>query len=240
MAPLQINVTGTGSTLRPAERAILVLQAYSPDLSSAADASATVTLTANTIREAINPHCPQDEATRQTKPGAAIAHYSMSTLDTNSRSRAIDKTKEKYETVYTASAQFNIKFADFDVLNALATDFSAMQNVKIQKIEWHLTDAKMASIEGEARKRAASDAIQRAHDYAEMFAGVAVEDLGKRVKAVSVKENNYYQRSTRPQLHVGKMQRYEGIRTHGKEELQFQPEDVRLSVSVDGTFVVEV
>lgn len=238
MAPLQINVVGTGSTIRPAERAILVLQAYSPDLSTAAEASAIVTLTANTIREAITPHCAQDTATGKTLPGAAIAHYSMSTLDTNSRSRAIDSKKEKYEIVYTAKAQFNIKFSDFTVLGQLATDFSAMQNVSIQRIEWKLTDVTDASIQGEARKRAAADAIQRARDYAQVFGGVAEEDLEKRVKAVDVKENGYYQRGTKPQLHIGKRQRFEGESSFGKEELQFQPEDVRLSVNVDGRFVV--
>jgi uncharacterized protein YggE len=239
MAPLQINVIGTGSILRPAERAILVLQAYSPDCSTASEASAIVTLAANTIREAIIPQCPQDEATGQTMSNAAIAHYSMSTLDTNGRSRPIDDKKEKYETVYTASAQFHIKFADFNVLNALATEFSAMPTVKISKIEWHLTDAKLASIEGEARKLAAVDAIQRAHDFAEVFGGVEPEDLKKRVRAISVKENNYYQRDTRPQLHIGKRQMMGGIQRVGREELQFQPEDVRLTISVDGTFIVE-
>lgn len=246
MAPLQINVTGTGNTLRPAERAILTLQVSSPDLYTAAEASAVVTLTASMIREAITPHCPQDKATGQTATGAAIVHYSMSTLDTNRRTRPRNgakdaNEKEKYEMVYTANVQFNIKFAKFDVLGALATDFSAMENVKIQKIEWHLTDATLTSINGEARKRAAADAIQRAYDYAEVFAGVKKQDLKARVKAVSVKEDSYYSRDTRPQLHIGKRQMYvEGVREYGKEELQFQPEDVRLSVKVDGTFVVEV
>ena len=239
MAPLQIVVIGSGSTLRSAERAILVLQASSKEVSSPSEASAIVTLTANTIREAIIPHCTQNDATGQKQPDAAIAHYSMSTLDTNSRSRLKDKSKEKYEVVYSASALFNIKFADFRVLNTLATEFSAMNNIKIQKIDWHLTDDTLASIQGEARKRAANDAIARAHDYAEVFAGVNPEELRKRVKTISVKENNYYQQSTRPQLHRGKRQIAEGLMLAGKEELQFQPEDVRLSVSVEGTFVVE-
>lgn len=58
---MEINITGSGHTIRPAERAILVLQATSADHATAAEASAAVTVTANMLMEQIKPHCPQDD-----------------------------------------------------------------------------------------------------------------------------------------------------------------------------------
>jgi hypothetical protein len=58
---MEINVTGVGHTIRPAERAILVLQATSANHATPAEASAAVTVTANMLMEQIKPHCPQDD-----------------------------------------------------------------------------------------------------------------------------------------------------------------------------------
>ena len=237
MSTIEINVHGSGNAIRPAERAILSLSAQSGRLSTAAEASAVVTATANAIREKIVPYCPQDEETGRTLPGEPIAHYSMSTMDTTSGRELA--AEEKYTTYYTARAAFDIKFQDFGVLNKLATEFSAMQYVTISGVNWKLTDATMESIRGGARKRAAIDAVQRAWDYAEVFAGVTGGDaeLKKRVRAVSVTEDHYYTQSSRPKLHYGKGER--GTRT-GREELQFAPEDVQLDVTVNAKFLVTV
>lgn len=245
MTRLEINVQGVGTAIRRAERAILVLKAQSQYLPTPEEASAVVTSTANKLRDAISPYCPQDEETGKTKENAAISHYSMSTLDTSShrdrRQRSTADTQDepaKYDTTYYARAEFNIKFSDFSALDTLATQFSRMENVRIERITWKLTDMTLESIEGGARKRAAQNALQRARDYAEVFADLSTEEAVRKVKAVDVKENQYYQQSTRPQLHYGKAQRALEM-VMNKAELQFEPEDVRLEVKVDGKFVVE-
>jgi predicted secreted protein len=171
----------------------------------------------------------------------------MSTLDTssNSKRREVKGTGRDeqpiYDKYYSARAEFHVKFADFDVLNTLATRFSAMTDVKIQRIEWKLTDATLASIQGATRKRAAEDAIQKARDYAEAFANVQEADFPKKVRAFEVREDGYdsYRQSTRPQLHYGKGQRL-SRRDLESEELQFQPEDVRLEVKVHTKFSVDL
>jgi uncharacterized protein YggE len=234
MAQLEIHVTGTGTATRRAERGILVLEAQSQQLPTAEEASAVVSSTANKIRE-----------TSGTKAGAAIAHYSMSTLDTSSnRERRPSQNKNideapKYDVTYSARAEFNIKFSDFSVLDKLATQFAAMDTVHIKRINWRLTNATLAAIEGGARKDAAQNALQRARNYAEVFADISEEDAARRVQAVDVKEDQYYQQSTKPQLHYGKKQRVYGT-VVGRTELQFEPEDVRLDVKVSGKFIVEV
>ncbi|KAH7381222.1 hypothetical protein DE146DRAFT_681775 [Phaeosphaeria sp. MPI-PUGE-AT-0046c] len=244
MARIEINVTGTGSAIRRAERGILVLQAQSQYLPTAEEASASVVSTANALREAIAPYCPQDELTGSIQENAAISHYSMSTLDTsNHRERRPDPgdkyEKAIYDTLYNARADFNIKFSDFSALDKLATQFSAMPNVRIQGIQWKLTDATLASIEGGARKKAAQNALQRARDYAEVFADLSTEEAARKVRAVDVRESSHYQQSTRPQLHYGKTRRGHG-EVVGREELRFEPEDVSLEVKVEGKFVVEI
>ncbi|KAF2469506.1 uncharacterized protein BDR25DRAFT_50156 [Lindgomyces ingoldianus] len=237
---LEINVTGSGYVVHAADRAILVLQAQSRQLPSPAEASAAVTSTANVLREAILPHCYQDNTAGHAMGGAAISHYSMSTLDTSNHQQRPDKDGNMFPTTYSARVEFHIKFSDFDVLNTLATKFSAMENIKIQKINWCLTDDTLNGIRGSARKLAAQDAIQRGWDYAEVFARVPAEDLAKKVVATSVKEETYYSQSTRPQLHYGKKLRMEGTHPQGREELQFQPEDVRLEAKVSARFIVGV
>jgi uncharacterized protein YggE len=237
-APLEITINGTGSAIHPAERAILVLEAKAEGQPTPGQASAVVTRSANIIRDTITPYCPQDEATGRTVDGAPIAHYSMSTLDTSSHRNHV-KTKigdfHENEVVitYEARAKFNIKFHDFSALNKLATEFSAMDHIKILSIDWRLTDATLHSIRGGARKNAARDAIQKAVDYAEAFVGADKD----KVRPVTVKEDQYYSQSTRPHLHYGK-----GMRGHktGQEELQFEPEDVSLDVKVECKFLVDI
>lgn len=233
MAPLEINVTGVGTAVHRAERAILTLQATSQQMPTASEASATVTTTANTLRDAIMPYCPQDESTGQTKPNAAISHYTMSSLSTNSHTQYYADTKTN-EIKYTAHAEFSIKFSDFGVLDKLATQFSAMENVKIQKIEWRLTDKTLEEMRSVARRRAAKDAIQRAKDYAEVFVG---EGKQEAVRAVEVREIGRYGQATRPGLHELKGQRpFVG---RERPEMKFEFEDVSVSVNVDGKFIVE-
>jgi uncharacterized protein YggE len=215
-----------------------VLEATAEGQPTPGHASAVVTRSANIIRDTITPYCPQDAVTGRTADGAPIAHYSMSTLDTSShidrvKTNAGNSHENEVVITYQARAKFNIKFHDFSVLNKLATEFSAMDHVKIFSIDWHLTDATLLKIRGGARKNAAQDAIQKAVDYAKAFVG-ADQD---KVRPVTVKEDQYYRQSTRPHLHYGKGLR--GRKT-GQEELQFEPEDVSLDVKVECDFMVDI
>ena len=245
-SPLEINVTGSGTAIRKAERGILVVQAQSSHVATAEEATHIVTSAAAAVRDLISPHCPQDEEEGRTQSDSAISHYSMSTLDTNMhhdrRSTAIGE-KSQFDMSYSASAKFNIKFSDFTVLDTLATQLSAMENIRVESVDWRLTDKTQHSITSTARKAAAHDAIQRARDYAEVFANLSTEEAERKVKAVLIEENSFYTTSTKPQLHYGKSRHYGRSgrvpRESKSTELQFQPEDVRLEVKVTGKFVVE-
>ncbi|KAF2201226.1 hypothetical protein GQ43DRAFT_463339 [Delitschia confertaspora ATCC 74209] len=243
MSQLEISVRGTGSTIRPAERALLSLTAASPEVTTPAEASAVVTATANTIRDVILPLCSKDENTGCTSADAAIVHYSMSTMDTSKYAPPCIREQDGSTStaggpLYSARVAFTIKFQDFAALNTIATQFSAMDHVRISDITWSLTDITLEAIKGGARKKAAIEAIQKARDHAEVFAGIeAEEELKKRVRPVTVSEERYYAQSTRPHLHVGKGQRG---RRAVREELQFEPEDVKMEVVVNAKFVVDL
>ena len=107
-----------------------------------------------------------------------------------------------------------------------------MEHVTISSVTWSLTDATKDAIQGTARKRAAQHAIAKAIDYAEVFVGAKPED----VKPFHVHEDSYYNQSTRPHLHRGK-----GVRSVSAavEELQFEPEDVKMQATVTAKFQVE-
>ena len=243
MQKLETSVTGTGTAMRRAECGILVVQAQSQQLPTPEEASAVVTVTANILRDAIVPYCPQDEETGRTKQDAAISHYSMRTLDTSSQ-RERRPTSElrrdeapKYDTTQYARAEFNIQFSDFNALDKLATQCSAMENVSIKSIGWKLTGAILNSIEGGARKCAAQNALQRARDYAEVFADLSAEEAVTKVKAIHINKDSYYQQSTKAQFLYGKRQRIQG-RAVDRGELLIELEDVRLDIRVNGNFVV--
>lgn len=125
------------------------------------------------------------------------------------------------------------------MLDKLATQFSAMENIRIERTNWLLTDATQDSIKRDARKRAAQDAFQRARHYAEVFADVAPEEVKDKVQAVEVKGGPYYQQSTRSKLHYGTIKKHRST-LMAAADLQFEPEDVRLEIKVDGKFAIDV
>jgi uncharacterized protein YggE len=235
---LEIHVSGSGQVTRRAERAILVLQACAEKLSTPTAATTAITHTASVLREAITPHCPSDEAS-----DAAISHYSMTTLDTSqvktARKELDEEGKKIYDTAYSARVDFHIKFANFDVLDKLATSFSTMENVRISSVSWRLTEDTLASIKGETRKLAARNAVQRAWDYAEVVGNMTEEEAKQMVKPVEIKEGSHYEQNSRPRLHVGKRQRMTTTEINS-EELRFQPEDVAFEVTVNAKFVVDL
>jgi uncharacterized protein YggE len=243
MAPLQVNVTGKGCIYRPADRAILVLQASCSKQPNAKEASTIITTTTNQIREIITPFCP-DNNTIEARKNAAIAHYSMSTLQTSNhpqaRRSANDTTTSgptEYDTLYSAKAEFHIKFSDFALLGKLATQFSTMENVNIGRIDWKLTEENELSIHSETRQKAAKDFRQRAYDYAVAIGGVPESELETRVKPSWLKESQYYTQSTRPHLHTSKTMMGHGMNV-ANNEFAFQPEDVGLEVTIEGRFDV--
>lgn len=242
----EINVTGIGSATRRAERGTLVLQVQSRTFPTTEEASAALTLFTNKLTETIGPYCPDDASIGRNKGDAAISHYYIDVRDTsNHRERQSEPSSfmiskaSTYATSYSARADLYIDFADFNLLYTLATQFSTAENVRIQHVTWHLTEATLASVERNARKEAAKNALQRARDYAEVFADLSTEGAAQKVKAVNVTEVSKYEQTTRPQKHYGRKQSVKTKFVKEMVELTFEPVDVVVEVKVQGKFVVE-
>ncbi len=229
----QITVNGKGAHVTPAERALLVLQAKSNEADSAKEATEIVTATANTLREMILPLFPTIEGTGRATADAAIVHYAMTSMGTSLQTYNRNKDDEK--TLFSAKVDLHIKFRDFGALNGFATKVSAMDNVSVSEISWRLTDETALRASAAARKVAGKNAVERAYDFAQAVCDVPGAACAARVVPVDVTEDDYYKHSTRPQLHYAKGLR--GIST-GNHELQFEPEDVSVEVSVTARFEV--
>lgn len=233
MAPFEIHVTGTGTSQHAAERSVLTLQARTKNLPTKQEADTSLVTIVNSLLDALAPHFPQ----KTTEGYSAISHYSLKPYETSTshsyESSSFSSKSSAVKTAY-ASADLIIEFRDFMLLARLATTIGGMENVNITSLEWTLTPATRANMEAQARKEAAKHAIRKARDYAEVFGGLSEEEAVSRVQAVVVKESVQYTTSTKPKIHLGKVN---GGRIQ-KSEWDNEPKDLAVEVNVDGKFTV--
>jgi hypothetical protein len=248
MGPLKINVTGSGTATRLAERATLVVQVQSQPKLTVQDASAALPPSISKLIETIAPYCPQDEKTGQKKEVASISHYFVDIRDvSNHRDRQSDtsssfmsvSSKSIVTNTYCAKADIYIVFIDFVALAYMASHLSAMDNVSVQRVTWSLSEAAKDEVAGIARKAAAKNALQRARDYAEVFADLSADEAVRQVKAVDLKEDAKYENKTKPRMYFGRRPNVKTIAVQGQAEVQLEPVDVVVEVKIEGKFVVE-
>jgi uncharacterized protein YggE len=245
MAPLEIKVTGSASAHQPAERATLILHLNTGNHPTSEDALTALTSTINNLVVKFSPYCSSSNEPEN----IGIPSYSLYSLDTSnyrdrqsegtSSSFLTSKASSTYHIKYAASIDLHVDFADFNILNTFVPQFTAMEMVSIRRVDWHLTETTLEELKGTARKRAAQNALQRARDYAEVFAGLGAEDAVGRVRAKEIKEEGKYEERTRTRVHVGKKMGG-GMKFIQKNvELTYEPRDVVVNVDVEGKFVVE-
>ncbi|OAL44481.1 hypothetical protein IQ07DRAFT_592168 [Pyrenochaeta sp. DS3sAY3a] len=244
MAPLEINVTGAGTTYRPAERSVLILLAKSKPFPTAQGADSAVASIINSLCDAIAPYCPHDIATASKNENTGIAHYSFTTFETSSgHSRSHDTStglafskSSKYETTFTASMEMSIEFIDFALLARIATQVRSMESVAIKSHTWTLTPSTQIEVQSQARKDAAKNAILKARNYAEAFAALDEDEAIRKVRAILIKEVEPYKMFKKAKLHFGKVKN----ETTQKSEWDYEPLDIGVEVKVDGKFVVDL
>jgi hypothetical protein len=246
MAPLEIKVTGSASAHQLAERATLVLHLQSVNLPTSEDALTGLRSKIDNLVETISPDC-SSSSSPDTTNNAGFASYSLRSLDTNNyRNRQsegtggsfLSKSSSTYHMKYSASIEMHIDFADFNILNTFVTQCTGMEMVSIRRVDWHLTETTLGKLQGSARKRSAENALQRARDYAEVFAGLGAEDAVRRVRAVEV-EDGKYEKSTSARVHYGKKQGAVVKFIQKNVELTYEPRDIVVEAEVDAKFVVE-
>ena len=247
---LKIVVDGEATIPRRAERAVLSVEVSSTGKTKPQVTEEVIT-TAKHLRTMLEDLSRTDQQTDGANAQAAVAHWSMNSLNTTSNfvsnNKHFEASGEDGYWTYTARTTFDIRFRDFDALGPFATKLAALQHVKIHSVEWTLTQATRRQYDSELRKQAAADALQRAKDYAEAL-GVP------NVKPIEISEGQIYNESgfsAYPRGGVGGAQLFgqpralqmqtanvgsEVEQDFSSSDLAFQPEEVRMHGSVSCKF----
>jgi uncharacterized protein YggE len=237
MAPLVINVSGTSNISRRAERAVvsIYVSASGPDQSTV---TANVTQTANGLQKDLKELSSTESAPGTSARVPPITHWSMSSLATGSylvwlQERNADGSA-KSERTYSANTSFEIKFRDFAMLSAVCTDLASIPRVAIRSVHWRLTDETRSSLVGDSRRLAVENAVSKARDFA---AAVG------RSHIVPVEINTVGDEYPRPAAMFGapavRSRAALGAQHAEDDRLNFEPEEVNLSCSVNMKFEAE-
>jgi uncharacterized protein YggE len=239
MSPLIINVSGTSTISRRAERAVVSIYVSSSGYDQQ-QVAAEVTATAKDLQSRLRPLSKDGAPPGSVKSGSEfpITHWSMNTLSTSSHMiyhdnhHAKQDAERKKSRQYNAHITFEVKFADFTLLGNICTQLANMQFVSIRTIEWRLTDKTTASLVGLSRKLAVDDAVSKARDFAAA--------VGKS-SVVPVEINTDSAGFGRPAGGLfGATRTYAmGTAVAEKDVLNFEPEDVDMSCSIQVKFEAE-
>jgi uncharacterized protein YggE len=249
MPQLEVQVDGTGSVFRVAERAYvrLSITATSTDQSAALEnAQSTVAVLTSHIRTLATktedglPH-----------PSAAVTAFTVRPLSTTSyyqRDKSYNELR-RLPKEYQVSSSAEIIFRDFTQLAETSVELANMPYLSINGTEWRLTEATLEEIRREARLKAIRDAVQKANDYA----GV----VGRRVVAVEIKDGSseadeypgYMSNRMKQTAQMGLMQQQQqlaqaaaqqraaGVTAVTSDGPALEPKTITVSASVNARFV---
>ncbi|RCK70217.1 SIMPL domain-containing protein [Desertihabitans brevis] len=133
--------------------------------------------------------------------------------------------------VFHASADVRVKFADFSVLSRWLAEVLQVRGVRVNRIEWALTEARKTELTHRVRAQAVADARQKAQAYADALGlgavtAVAVADAGMLGQGLEPSNGA-------PPVAFARA----GAASGGAAEVAFAPEDVEVSAAVDARFL---
>ncbi len=228
MAPLEITLKGSSIISRHAERAILLVNVSSEGTAQEA-VSEDVTSTSNKLVKIFKELAPKDEDGNAT-PDAPVTVFSITSSNTRSWIPSASRNNENVQLPrqFEASTDFNVIFRDFEKLSEVTSTLFKMPHTTVENTEYILTDRTKEDLGSESRKAALRDAIQKAHDYAEV--------IGKNVMAVEIKDQGSSSGGRTKQ--TARRNNYKTSPSH-VDGLSVEPEDVELKSSVEVKFVAE-
>lgn len=176
--PLSLTISGNAILYRRAERAVVTIRVHSEGPSQQT-VSKEVTDRSNELRAILKQYALKDEngtppsnhpssslitILGDPAPDAAITHWTMKTLQTNSNVRVVPDGK-KLPREYKASTSFIVRLCSFTELGTFASMLATMENVSVQEVSWELTDATKAGLGTKSRIEAIKNANEQARDY---------------------------------------------------------------------------
>lgn len=228
MAPLEITVKGSSVISRHAERAVLLVSVSSQGTSQEA-VSEDVTSTSNKLVEIFKELAPRGEDGNATLD-APVTVFSITSSNTTSWIPSAPRYSESVQLPrqFEASTNFNVIFRDFGKLGEVTSALFTMPHTTVENTEYILTDRTKEDLGSESRKAALIDAMQKAHDYAEV--------LGKNVTAVEIKDQGSSSGGRTRQAARSSNYRSSSSYVDG---LSVEPEDVELKSSVEVKFIAQ-
>ena len=231
MAPVTIHVRGNADIPLRAERAILDVEIRS-EASEQKQAAQDVASSSRQLQTLLRTLSPPSGSTSPTTP---LSKWSMDSFTTTSflPSEYNRESSQSPQRVFATSVAFKLEVQDFGKLGELVTQLStSIHHARVHDVRWELTEDTKKYHQSELRRLAAADALQKATDYA--YA------LGlQTVRIVELREEGagggaVYYASARNMVR--------GFENgHADEEkvfqdLEFVPEDIKLTCAVDCRF----
>jgi uncharacterized protein YggE len=132
--------------------------------------------------------------------------------------------------VHHAAINVTVKFKDFDALAEWIGEVAGVAGVQINGIEWALTEARRTSVTTEVRSRAVRDAADKARVFAQAIG------LGQ-VNAIAIADPGMLGVQGNGPAAAPMMMRAAAVHGGaGDAALDFTPEDIEVSASVDARF----
>ena len=226
--PLELEINGTSTINRRAERAVVTVDIFSSG-PTREGVSAEVIAASNKLQDMLRPHNPQTSE-GIAAPDAAITHWAMNSLSTSHYDR-MDRDNKPLPREYHCRTKLNIKFQNYQVLADIATKLSATPDAEVSNISWRVTDTTKEALASQARKEAVADAVTKAKDFTSV-----VSD--KEPRAILIEEK-ISREATASHMRRNKGQMMTQSPQGESNGLSFEPEDVQLTTNVHVKFVVE-
>jgi uncharacterized protein YggE len=131
--------------------------------------------------------------------------------------------------VHHAAINVTAKFKDFDALAEWIGQIAGVEGVQVNGIDWTLTDARRTSVTTEVRSRAVKDAADKARVFAQAIG------LGQ-VNAVAIADPGMLGVQGNGPAAAPMMRAMAAHGGGGDAALDFTPEDIEVSASVDARF----
>ena len=216
-----ITVQGSFTAWYPAERATVRLS-IAVDGAKRDSVLASATTSVNTVTDSI---------TALHDPDAGPVTWYASDRVRVWAERPWNNEGKQLAPVHHASIEVTVKFKDFDALADWITQVATVPGVQINGIEWSLTDAKRTSVTTEVRSRAVKDAVDKARVFAQAIG------LGQ-VTATAIADPGMLGVGGEAPPTIPSMKRamaFTGA-ADSAPTLDFTPEDIEVSASVDARF----
>lgn len=263
MAPVKINVSGSHSVRVPAELCEVKLT-VSKEASTQKEAYDAVAATSNELATWLRDVAPKTKtktaglavqasdkgtsADSSDSNASGVVVWSMQSLSTSTYRPYPNNWQEgdkKPEKVYRVSTGLRVNFADFKALSSSCLDWSRVDLISIDNLNWRLTKATETSLQRQVRQGALREATTRASDYASVYLSAGKGDGAlspQRLVPKDITDNAGGGHLMYASMAPGRARAFKmgGGGDEDGETLSFEPEDVEVSAEVTVAFELDL